>query len=73
MAALSFCCVGDFFLVWSEREEVFFLLGLGSFAVGHVIYCFAFGWSPFGLKELVFSVSCGVVLTAGDYLMLLQN
>lgn len=63
-AALTLCCLGDFLLVWADKYEIFFLLGLGSFACAHVMYSFAFGWRPFGLKELVFSLSGGVVLTS---------
>ena len=60
--ALTLCSLGDFFLVWADQNEIFFLLGLGSFALAHVVYSFAFGWRPFGLKELVFCTSLGVVL-----------
>lgn len=65
VAALTFCCIGDFCLVWAEVDDIFFLLGLAFFAVGHLLYTFAFGWTPFGLKEFVFSFSGGVALTAG--------
>ena len=61
LTALVLCCVGDFFLVWAD-QEVFFLLGMGSFAIAHLVYSHAFGWRPFGLKELVFSICCSVLL-----------
>ena len=62
--ALVMCCVGDFLLVWAEQNEIFFLLGLWCFGIGHIIYSFAFGWRPFGLKELVFCQCVGVSVTA---------
>ena len=58
--ALVWCCCGDFFLVWSDANEIFFFLGLGCFAVGHAVYSHAFGWTPFGFKEFVFICSLGV-------------
>ena len=33
-----------------------FLAGMAAFAMGHVAYIVGFGYKPFGLKELVFSV-----------------
>ena len=63
LTALVLCCIGDFSLVWAEDEK-FFLLGLGCFAIAHVIYSHAFGWQPFGLKELVFSLTLGLPITA---------
>lgn len=60
LAGLCVCCAGDFFLVWSEVKEIYFLLGLGCFAVGHFIYSIAFGWSPFGLKEFLFTFTVGI-------------
>lgn len=63
--ALAFCCAGDFFLVWSELSEIYFLLGLACFAVGHLIYSLAFGWAPFGRKELIFTLTVGIPVLAG--------
>jgi uncharacterized membrane protein YhhN len=60
VAALCWCCAGDLFLVWSEDNELYFLLGLASFAVGHFVYTLAFGWRPFGLKEFLFTFSVGI-------------
>jgi uncharacterized membrane protein YhhN len=60
VAALCWCCAGDLFLVWSEAKEVYFLLGLASFSVGHFVYTLAFGWRPFGLKEFLFTFSVGI-------------
>lgn len=65
LTALVLCCAGDFFLVWGDVNEAFFLLGLGFFGVGHIVYSFAFGWRPFGLKEFLFTFSLGLPLVAG--------
>ena len=65
MTALVWCCAGDFFLVWSEENEIYFMLGLGCFAVGHFVYTLAFGWTPFGVKEFLFTFSVGIPALAG--------
>ena len=52
LCGLLFCCLGDVALVWQETE-VFFVLGMLSFACAHICYIVAFGIHPFGLKELV--------------------
>lgn len=40
--ALIFCIVGDTFLMFSRENELFFLLGLSAFLVGHIFYIFVF-------------------------------
>ena len=65
IAALISCCTGDFFLIWGENSQIYFILGLSCFAIGHIIYSFAFGWSPFGLKEFVFTFTVCLPVVAG--------
>jgi uncharacterized membrane protein YhhN len=38
LAALFFCWLGDSFLMYTEKSEIYFMLGLGSFLMGHVFY-----------------------------------
>ena len=64
LTALVLCCIGDFSLVWAEEDEKFFMLGMGCFAIAHIVYSHAFGWQPFGLKELVFNLTLGLPITA---------
>lgn len=51
---LSFCCIGDVLLVWQDVDACLLLLGMAAFCVGHVGYLTAFGFKPFGSKELLF-------------------
>ena len=41
--ALFFCWVGDFVLMFAEQDELFFMLGLVAFLIGHLFYIFSFG------------------------------
>lgn len=36
--ALFFSFLGDVFLLYGDRGEIFFLLGLGAFLIGHIFY-----------------------------------
>lgn len=36
--ALFFSFLGDVFLLYVDRREIFFLLGLGAFLIGHIFY-----------------------------------
>ena len=40
LAGLVFCAFGDVFLL-SRKSQPLFILGMASFAIGHVTYCFA--------------------------------
>ena len=51
---LSSCCVGDVLLVWQDMDVRLFVLGIVAFYIGHIGYLTAFGFRPFGVKELVF-------------------
>jgi len=38
IAAMSFCWLGDVLLMFDYKSELFFMAGLGSFLVGHILY-----------------------------------
>lgn len=40
--AVLFCWAGDILLIFTEQNELFFLLGLGAFLLGHIGYIFTF-------------------------------
>lgn len=42
LRALFFCWVGDFILMFGNRGELYFMLGLIAFLIGHVFYIFTF-------------------------------
>ena len=42
LRALFFCWVGDFLLMFSHEGELYFILGLVAFLVGHLFYIFTF-------------------------------
>ena len=55
LLGLGFCCLGDAALNWQQNIIMFFV-GMGLFGCGHLTYITAFGFTPFGLKELFMSV-----------------
>ena len=55
LLGLGLCCLGDAALVWQHDCLPIFFLGMALFILGHLAYLAAFGFSPFGLKELLFS------------------
>lgn len=42
IAALLFCMAGDIFLMFNRNDELFFILGLACFLMGHVFYIAVF-------------------------------
>lgn len=51
LGALFFCWVGDFLLMFTNQGELFFMLGLVAFLIGHLFYIFSFNqlvWPPAG-------------------------
>jgi len=42
LRALFFCWAGDFILMFSGQDELYFMLGLIAFLVGHIFYIFSF-------------------------------
>ena len=52
LTGLVCSAVGDVFLVWHD-QDLAFLFGMLCFGCAQVAYILAFGFAPFGLKELV--------------------
>jgi uncharacterized membrane protein YhhN len=44
-AALFFSWVGDIFLMWDHRGELYFMMGLIAFLIAHITYIFGFNVS----------------------------
>ena len=42
LKALLFCWVGDFMIMFASRDEIYFILGLIAFLIGHLFYIFTF-------------------------------
>jgi len=42
LVALTFSWIGDIILLFSERKEIFFILGLVSFLISHLVYIVLF-------------------------------
>lgn len=42
IVALLFCWAGDCFLLFQSVQPIYFMAGLGSFLVGHMLYIFAY-------------------------------
>ena len=38
LIAMSFCWLGDVLLMFQSEQQLFFMAGLGSFLIGHVLY-----------------------------------
>ena len=55
LTGLVFSCIGDALLIW-QGNPLFFLLGMAFFGCAQIAYTIAFGFSPFGMKELAFSL-----------------
>ena len=60
LLGLGLSCVGDALLVWQQRDMAFFLVGMLSFSCAQVAYMSAFGFHPFGLKELLMTAAITV-------------
>jgi uncharacterized membrane protein YhhN len=69
-AGFVFCVGGDIALSFTHRGEQFFLMGLGSFLIGHVLYVLAFTRDfefsnsslPLMLLWVAFAVTMAVIL-----------
>jgi uncharacterized membrane protein YhhN len=42
LVAIFFSCLGDTLLMFVDRSELYFMLGLGAFLIAHVFYIFAY-------------------------------
>ena len=62
LTGLALCGLGDVVLVWQHTHEIFFLMGMCLFALGHLAYIVAFGFKPFGLKEFLLASSLSLVI-----------
>ncbi len=62
LVSLLFCWAGDILLLYSTTNEVFFLLGLAAFLLGHIFYIVSF-------KKLSDFHSIGKPLSALFYLL----
>jgi uncharacterized membrane protein YhhN len=42
LRALFFCWVGDFVLMFADQDQLYFIIGLIAFLIGHLFYIFSF-------------------------------
>jgi uncharacterized membrane protein YhhN len=42
LAAILFSLLGDSFLMYEEKDEIYFMLGLGSFLMAHIFYAIVY-------------------------------
>ena len=61
LAGLVLSCMGDACLVYSHN---WFIEGLLCFALGHIMYAYAFGHKPYRLQMLLFLVPFGICIYA---------
>ena len=66
LCGLLLSSIGDAVLIW-QKEEIYFIIGLLCFACAQLCYIVAFGFSPFGLKEMVLCYSAVTVVMVGVY------
>ncbi len=79
LIALTFCLMGDVFLMLNKDDGLLFILGIAAFLIGHVFYILAFSrilienkvkfnWYLVVLVGLLFSSTIPLlVLRAGDF------
>jgi uncharacterized membrane protein YhhN len=66
LVCLFFCFLGDVFLMFDG--QLYFVLGLGSFLIGHILYIVQF-YSPIQWKNLTFFILFGL----GFYVLLFNS
>lgn len=69
--ALLFSWTGDVMLMFEELKPIYFMLGLVSFLLAHIIYIFVFNKSSHDFKPKIFTYSTGFLLMLFGMLMLL--
>lgn len=69
--ALLFSWTGDVMLMFEELKPIYFMLGLVSFLLAHIIYIFVFNKSSQDFKPKIFTYSTGFLLMLFGMLMLL--
>lgn len=63
LAALAFSWIGDVILLFADIAEIYFILGLVSFLISHIIYCTLFNKQDHTQtrNNIVFRIGCGVI------------
>jgi len=69
--ALAFSWLGDIMLLFQAFKPLYFMLGLVSFLIAHVIYIVAFSKSSQGFKPKIFTYSTGFLLALYGLLLIL--
>lgn len=64
LTALAFSWIGDVILLFADIAEIYFILGLVSFLISHIVYCTLFNKQhPVQVKNnAVFRVGCAVIV-----------
>ena len=63
LAALAFSWIGDVILLFADIAEIYFILGLVSFLISHIIYCTLFNKQEHiqTRNNIVFRIGCGII------------
>lgn len=69
--ALLFSWTGDVMLMFEELKPIYFMMGLVSFLLAHIIYIYVFNKSSQDFKPKIFTYSTGFLLMMFGLLMLL--
>jgi uncharacterized membrane protein YhhN len=64
LTALAFSWIGDVILLFADIAEIYFILGLISFLISHIVYCTLFNKQhPIQVRNnAVFRVGCAVIV-----------
>lgn len=64
LTALAFSWIGDIILLFADIAEIYFILGLVSFLISHIIYCTLFNKQDHTQirNNAVFRVGCAVIV-----------
>ncbi|MEZ0129706.1 lysoplasmalogenase [Flavobacterium sp. LBUM151] len=64
LTALAFSWIGDVILLFADIAEIYFILGLVSFLISHIVYCTLFNKQhPVQVRNnAVFRVGCAVIV-----------
>lgn len=65
LTALIFSWIGDVILLFSDISEIYFILGLISFLISHIVYCILFNrQTKRNLKKKSIAIGIGTILIA---------
>ena len=65
LTALLFSWIGDVILLFSDISEIYFILGLVSFLISHIVYCILFNrQAKRNLKKNSIAIGIGSILIA---------